>query len=371
MITAGLGIFFLSIATQISMAEKNFYKHLGVTSLIPSCLLGLIVGIFFTSNPHFACLLASIIFGFAAYKRSYVVSMIFILCAFAGIYRYQSVQRSADQCIKYLATQKNICGSVVSKKKKRQFLHVYGLQVDQANCVNSEIALLFFESKNPLNIGDSIQLRQPVLRCIKNDTPFKNFLLKNKACAYLHERDVEDIWVIKRPAFSWLRYLDTQRNRLLWKCKKGLSWVSKNIVGLVFFGSKNEPSAGDISHLFNLWGIVHYVARSGLHIVMLLSSWQYLFRFIPVPLFAKDLLAVLFVVIYDLLTFSSLSFSRAYYTFVFDKAQLWLTGRSNVIHALFFIACMTVWINPFVIFGLDFQLSYGLTAALLLLGKLI
>ena len=371
MITAGLGILLLCIATHALMIEKNFYKQLGITSLSLSCLLGLIIGVFFTRNTYVALLAGTVIFCFLAYKRAYVSLIFFILFSCAGIYRYHMVQSSADKYLHYLKKQKNLTGTIVSKKKKRKFLHVYGLKIEESEATKSETPILFFESENVLCIGDTIQLRQPTLHSIDTKNDFKIFLLKNQAFCYLHERDIDDVWVIKRPAFSWLRYFDNQRNKLLWACKKGLSWSSKNIFGLVFFGSKNEPGAGDIGHLFNLWGIVHYVARSGMHIVILLSSWQYLFQFIPIPLFAKDFLAILFVVSYDLLTFSSLSFSRAYYTFVFDKAQLWLTGRSNAMHALFFIAFMTVWISPCVIFGLDFQLSYGLTAALLLLGKII
>jgi len=119
-----------------------------------------------------------------------------------------------------------------------------------------------------------------------------------------------------------------------------------------------------------LWGISHYLARSGLHLVVFILIWQYLLRFIPLSFIIKQLILLLLIFIYYLFSWNSISFIRALMTFIFYKSYELTNTLSHTIHIITLATLATLAYNPFYLFFLDFQLSYSITFFLALIRHL-
>ncbi len=115
---------------------------------------------------------------------------------------------------------------------------------------------------------------------------------------------------------------------------------------------------------FAEWGISHYLARSGLHVVIMLLLWQAVMRMIPLGIILKNIILLCIVGICTALSWSSVSFTRAIISYgitrfcLFGKVQV--LALNTVALACIFVLC----INPFHLFFLNFQLSFLLALAL-------
>jgi predicted membrane metal-binding protein len=140
----------------------------------------------------------------------------------------------------------------------------------------------------------------------------------------------------------------------------------------LFFGSKTarNNSSLRIKQQFATWGISHYLARSGLHLVLFVALWELCLRLIPFPYIIKQGIQLLLILIYFLLSYSSISFLRALWMFIMYKLCLLLSLRPHLLHILLLVATAVLILNPLQLFFLDFQLSFALTYALAWISRL-
>ncbi|MCL4229718.1 ComEC/Rec2 family competence protein [Candidatus Dependentiae bacterium] len=141
---------------------------------------------------------------------------------------------------------------------------------------------------------------------------------------------------------------------------------TKALLDSLFFGKKptNKHLFSATRQLFARWGLSHYLARSGLHLVVFVAIWSILLRIIPLRFALKELLFVVLVVAYALLSCSSISFLRALWMFIMYKSCNLARLRINVLNVVVLVAYATLILNPLQLFFLDFQLSFLLTYAL-------
>ncbi len=171
---------------------------------------------------------------------------------------------------------------------------------------------------------------------------------------------------IRRPHWSLERSLFYLRNHTLERLKKRLSPRTYQLFNSIFLGNKHTQkrlTEKNKEH-FNTWGVSHYLARSGLHMIIFIVIWQFLFMMIPCNWIVKELFLILLSCIYLCLSWTSISFNRAFLTFIFYKFLLLFRIQTQFFHLLTVICFLILFYNPLHIFFLDFQLSFGLTFAL-------
>ena len=140
----------------------------------------------------------------------------------------------------------------------------------------------------------------------------------------------------------------------------------------IFFGNKHNKKYffEKSKNQFKCWGILHFIARSGLHLMLFIFLWQLLFRLIPIPFAYKQWILIIFGIVYFFLSWASISFLRALFIFFAYKISPFFNTRVNLLHFLSLTALFMLINNPVLLFFLDFQLSFGLTFALVLFGQL-
>lgn len=220
-----------------------------------------------------------------------------------------------------------------------------------------------------LQTGDIIYCPKIFLRACAHEG-YKRYLIKEHMAGHVHTQ--QPIKVLYRPKRSINRWLNNQRNAILQQNYNNLSPHTFTLFGSIFWGKKelDAQEMDPIKDQFKVWGIMHYLARSGLHVLLFVMLWAWLFALLPLPFFLKQLLMGMVMIGYHLLSWPSISFIRSLAMFLLYKICLIRNLQINVLHLLALTCVSVLLINPHQLFFLDFQLSFGLTFALAWLTSL-
>lgn len=225
----------------------------------------------------------------------------------------------------------------------------------------------YLYEKPPLEVGDTITIPSLKLKKTKavhspHNASFGTYLLKENILESSHS---------KMPAFNHITTPKYSLERFFWKLKdtlyanfqNKLSQKTFSLFSAIFLGNKKNNDFM-LSHNFSLWGISHYLARSGLHIVIILGFLEYIIAYIPLSIFLKQITITLFSYFYWKLSWGSISFARALCMYFLHVIALLLRRRASFLYLLILICFLMLNHNPYYIFFLDFQLTFLLTATL-------
>jgi competence protein ComEC len=229
--------------------------------------------------------------------------------------------------------------------------------------------LCYTESPTQLEVDDTIELTNISLRKPKNiktatsNPTFNTYLYKENIAGTFFTKELP-YTQIARPRLSIKRYGHNKRNSIVAGLKRKLSPTAFKLVSCIFFGDKKILKNNPLKDSFNFWGISHYLARSGLHVMILLLVLTFSLRPLPLHHYVKRILIILFCLIYGFLSWSSIPFFRALMIFFLCEMGAFFYRKTYTIHLLGLVCLMILTFNPFQLFFLDFQLSFLLTAAL-------
>jgi len=342
----------------------NFASHLLVLGLVPlSCALGLQL---VNDKPDKA-------------KKT-----IALLCLLGGALLLTIQKNQRNHAVNLVADkQVDLIGIIIDKDEWGQPVmgDLYKISVDNVVMPHKSapepvacIVLVYCKSKGNLTVGDRIVLKGATIKgnpppSINGNPTYDDFLIKENIVGSLFLPSARQLWLISRPLVSFSRWLWTIRHGIYKAVAKKLSPSSAQYIGLIFFGHKPD-STGELRHEFNYWGLSHYLARSGLHIVLFILIWTFLFKLFPLHIAIKRILLLTICAIYDLVSWTSIPFARAFYAFIVMKGgELW-HQQTNYLHILSLICLMILLFNPMQLFFLDFQLTFALTFTLVLFSNI-
>lgn len=202
----------------------------------------------------------------------------------------------------------------------------------------------------------------------KKSNPFKYFLLKNGILSSFFAKRL-NYKIIAKNINPIKQYLYKIRKKIAQKIRYKLSSQTFPYFSSIFLGNKKETISSQQKNIFNIWGISHYLARSGLHIVIFIIIWQLILNLVPLPIKTKTLLLIVISLIYLALSWASLSFMRAFFIFILYQLSKLLNKQANFLHLLTLICLLILIKNPIQLFSLDFQLTFALTFALSISSK--
>jgi competence protein ComEC len=231
-----------------------------------------------------------------------------------------------------------------------------------------EISLKIFSTQNKkFKVGDTVKIHSLFFRDITNND-YKKYLIKESLGGYIYTN--QPFTLIYRPKYSIIKFIKETRNCIYLRLKNKIPQKTFILFSSIFFGNKviDEKSFEPIKENFKKWGIIHYLARPGLHLVIFIILFSFLMSYLPIHYSIKEILMILIVIIYTALSWPSISFIRALVVFIFYKFTKIFDLQPNPLYHLIITCLIILLYNPFQLFFLDFQLSFSLTFALLLLN---
>lgn len=234
--------------------------------------------------------------------------------------------------------------------------------------IKTTISIYTYNLQNA-SIGNAIKTPVIIEKNINNSS-FKDFLIKEGIQASFFIPKISSGFIIPK-TYSWLCFIPNMRRNFVKKISKRLPHSCKNLFCSLFLGQRVDKSEfSPTADLFRMWGLSHYLARSGLHVVLFILGWRYILRLIPLHIRIKNLFLLILMSIYTILSWTSVSFLRAIGTFFIAKIHTFNQRPIHFLHILSLVCSITLLQNPFNLFFLDFQLSFGLTFALGLFSQL-
>lgn len=235
---------------------------------------------------------------------------------------------------------------------------------DSGWCSTEHTFALYVRHRPDCMVADTIEVAGIIIKKPANKE-FLIYLFKEKIAATLFAQHMQST-LISRPAYSFSRFLYYYKEHLLERVSQTMNEETFALVSSIFLGSKSnvKSSMEKPKESFKIWGISHQLARSGLHLVFLAIVWHFLCSILPLPFFYKQLLLVILISTYALLSWASISFTRAFLMFLFYKWYTLARAPTHYVHLISLVTFLVLINNPFQLFFLDFQLSFGLTFAL-------
>jgi hypothetical protein len=318
--------------------------------------------------------LASALFAYQQ-KRSLPTQL--ILCsffAFTGAYLYQKELRDYHDFYEFTACSPvTINGIVIDKgvavnhyKKSTVItLTIDTITNNNSSYKSNKVLIMYMPApNNDITVGDTITLSN--VRCKKpSSESFQRYQIKEQIASTVFE-DNPHYTIDNHPTWSLRRWVWNQKQRLLDGLATKLSPAGFRFFSSLFLGNRAciKEELEETNEQFKIWGISHFLARSGLHLALFIFIWQAIFCIIPLPLIYKQLIISLFSCIYFVLTWTSAPFTRSFALFVLNKFCLFTKTPFHLLHYLTVVAFCFLLYCPLYLFFLDFQLSFALTFAL-------
>lgn len=166
----------------------------------------------------------------------------------------------------------------------------------------------------------------------------------------------------------FLNWCADVKYKTLCALERALSPETYSLFCTLFLGTSPDHFASmePMKNTFSNWGIFHYLSRSGLHVVIMLGLWQIMMRIFLLPYTLIQLILMLILAIFWLLSWPSASFARSILSFGAIQATITNGQQPHAINIVSLICFLLLILNPFHLFFLNFQLSFLLTWALAL-----
>lgn len=376
------------------MTARNFlniiHSHIVFTTIrfvapalhqIAYVTLALMVGIIlgYVGIPFKSLFLGGTILAIAgvSLKKYASVSLLFFLLIFTGI-------TGAFLCNWQLASVKNltvsnpqenciIAGTLESIEAIQNPRFRYKIIIQLAalkwashteSIATCQCIALYTHTAKELLVADSIEIKNIKFKEIANQS-FTTYLAKEKISATLFLEKFEHT-LLYRPSWSIKRWFFYYKESVFKKLQAQIKGPTFALFSSIFLGNrvavKKQMNAA--KEPFKIWGISHYLARSGLHLVIFVLVWHFLLSLLPISYRIKQSFMVSLIIVYAIFSWSSISFERALLMFLISKFCLLSSKPLHYAHLVILVTFIILCINPLQLFFLDFQLSFGLTFAL-------
>jgi len=345
-------------------------------------LLGICIQ--FTCLPHIglAIMPLALAITLLIYPWKFLEWRIIIFCALSGF--SLGAIRLHQQTMQHACAVESLCNKPIdcmgiitdlqisqSKQQKHRITLSLSYYRDalsaQPNWIPIEASVFIYTRRAPTDcaVGDTAMLENTNYKRSNSNPSFNNYLLKEgiAATAFLQNSTLK---IVGRPTWEIAAWIHRQKINLVNRLRNRFSHGTFALFTSLFLGNRTEEKKEQelIAQQSKNWGTSHHLARSGLHLVIFIYLLHSLLRFLPISLLAKEILLLLLCIIYHLFSWSSISFMRAFLTFLFYKICTLLRFPSHVLHVLTLACGLILFTNPMQLFFLDFQLSFGLTFTL-------
>lgn len=220
-----------------------------------------------------------------------------------------------------------------------------------------------------LQEGQKLCLRNIICKHPKN-LSFRRYLIKEKIWAVAHPQYLS--YKILTQPHRYQQIINALKQKTFYSSCKYLSSLARNLYTSIFLGKKAKSHmTQENKHSFQVWGLSHYLARSGLHLMILVSILSFFLLAFPIPLQAKHICIALCVACYHLATFPSIAFIRALTMYALYIVCLLTKTPCCSLHILMLTCLATLIYNPLQLFFLDFQLSFAATFIIIVFYKFL
>jgi ComEC/Rec2-related protein len=336
-------------------------------------VIALIAGISFTCYSLWGVLFFSVSLSMIYYENQRPILIAFACCFFFfGATRYYQNQALYFERNELLEKNCNITGTVqeilprIDEQEQICILmHISNIEIkNEQHDINKKIYLFLpFYTKLWIKPHQKIIAKNLTLKHPKS-TSYQKYLIRENIWAVAHQKWLS-YTTLKKPSL-FMQQIGELCSMPLCATNHALSQLTHSLYLSIFCGKKiKSQTTTKMKELFQHWGISHHLARSGLHLIILIGLLLFLFSFIPCSARRKQWAVVVILCFYYSMTYPSVAFMRAFFMYIFYTLCKQLYVPNNPTHILLITTLLILATNPHHLFFLDFQLSFSITLLIL------
>lgn len=352
------------------------YSLFGLVPFSFYALIGLIVGILLYTQPFFnnGCIIGGIVIFLLCVFYKHVFNhygLIFItFIIIGGVRSYVQAKKFHEFSFEMLTQPVSITGTIsaINPTAHNRYNQCITMDIYHPVVLDSMKVHLYTKKNDGIDIGDTITIHDIYLKKPKKPS-YQQYLRKEGILTSIFLEKI-NFTPIHRPHTSIKKRVYHYQQTILCALHKKCSYKTFSLFSALFLGEKTYGKCylKTVSNQFKEWGIVHFLARSGLHLVIFILLWELFLALIPILFIYKQCALLSITFIYFFLSWPSISFLRAFIIFIIYKWCALNYKPVHFLHTLIQTCCIVLILNPLQLFFLDFQLTFTLTGALALLS---
>ncbi len=306
------------------------------------------------------------------YQKKLPYVLIFLIASFAiGAIRYRQeinfykniYATLNDQLCDIRATVTDIQTTDHPYFKKQITIKVTRIKIsDRWKAITFGLQLNLPTLEKDITVADTIKISDLQMK-LPTNIGFKKYLMRKGIVASLFKESIAII-TIKKPYWSINRLIHQARASIAESLQTKIPRKVRSLFFSIFLGKRTNKHTSMLRQHCKIWGISHYLARSGLHLILFICIWQLFLNLFPFSTNIKTIAAMILSILYCMLSWPSVSFSRALYTFLLHQLCKLVSLPSSSTRLLGIVCFLTLLINPHHLFFIDFQLSFTLAFAI-------
>lgn len=318
--------------------------------------------------PLFLCLIFLLSFSYFFNNKNFLLFFIALTSALIVFVRINKIEYQYKQDNIFLqkpvileALIESINHNLLDQKNSSLILNTYSIFNQETGSLKKTkkiFLLLPYNRAKNLKIGQKIKIYNIKLSQPQDNDPYKKYFLK------------EQIWatsfIYKENFFTYKKINNFWYQSFFEKFSNYFNTTISQLYNPLFLGKKEKNyNSLKIQHQSLYWGIMHHMARSGIHLVSLLGLLEFLFHYSRFFSRFRFLVYIIFTVLYSLISVPSISFIRSLFMIFFQMFTKLNGFMYSGLHSFLLTTLIIIIYNPMYVFFLDFQLSFGITAIII------
>jgi len=350
-------------------------SHISFTTKdLAAMVIALIAGICWTHYFLWSIITLALLTSLTVVEKKTALKIVVLCCFFFfGISRYHQHRQSFFNDHKLLHRPCNATAIVTEilprLDEQEQIcikLRVTNIESDKARNPVDKNVYLFLPHyiKIWLKPHQKITLKNIMFKHPAHNSSYQEYLIRESIWAIAHEKKLF-YTTLQKPSLL-LQLINELCLLPLQKTNRNFSELTHSLYLSIFCGKKIKSQANtSIKRLFQYWGISHQLARSGLHLIILIGLLLFFLSFLPCKAYKKEWLVIIILSFYYVTTYSSIGFMRAFFMYVLYWICKQLNLASKPTHIFLVTTFFILITNPYHLFFLDFQLSFIITLTIL------
>ncbi|MFW6269213.1 MAG: DNA internalization-related competence protein ComEC/Rec2 [Bacillota bacterium] len=253
------------------------------------------------------------------------------------------------------------------KNLEGEYIYIKPLMIDGNKILNGLIQIEKKFISRKVKNGDLVKLQTELKTPSRQLNPggFSRYKYLKKQGIYSYGLVKSDINITGSKDYKLKNNLIQFKTKLIELINNSIKNPENRVIKAILLGEReNLPKIWN--RLFTRAGANHLLAISGLHVGFITLIFVYIFRIIPVNTFLTNIIISIFLLIYIIITGGSASVLRASILSILFLWAPFFKKEGDLFNILGICILINLIINPYSLFTVSLQLSYGVLIVIVL-----
>lgn len=349
-------------------------------------IFGILSGLYFKISIVFFLLFIFGIYQFRKKNRyikvlySNKLILIFTLCYIISYFQILYFEKSFEEKYQFLEQEVQVVGTIISNSSDKEYKTVYTIKVESMDgdnrYQNTKLLLNVKKGKKQkeYRYGNKISFvgtfKQASRQRNEGGFDYKQYL-KTKKIYGMVETKLEQIKLVKENNSNTIaKIANTVANKIQEKANQLLEEKEASLLTGILIGDK-ENLEEDIEKSFRKSNLSHMLAVSGAHVSYVIMGIGFIIARTKISKKTGKWITIILLVFFMLMTGQTPSVTRACFMSIYMVLASLLHKKVSVLSSISISMILLMIFNPYCIFDIGLQLSYGGTIGIILLYKML